>query len=224
MTQILAVDDDPAILRTLQINLRARDYDVALARDGRTALQVVTESPPDLILLDLGLPDVDGVTVLRSLRSRSPVPVIVLSARQESDDIVEALDLGANDYVTKPFGIEELLARVRAALRDGRGSTADRIVETDSLRLDLAGHVASLDGKPVHLTPTEWKLLDALTRRPGRLIRQVDLLREVWGPNYGRETNYLRVYLAQLRRKLEREPSRPRHLLTEPGVGYRFVP
>ncbi len=226
MTFILAVDDDPAILRTLSINLRARDYEVETARDGRSALQIVHERMPDLVLLDLGLPDVDGVAVLTQLRSFARVPVVVLSARHESDDKVEALDLGADDYVTKPFGMDELLARVRAALRHGsRDLPAERqIVETATLHLDLGEQVARRDGELVHLTPTEWRLVEVLTRHPGQLVRQTELLREVWGPSYHRETNYLRVYLAQLRRKLEDEPSRPRYFITEPGVGYRFTP
>ena len=226
MTHVLAVDDDPAILRTLSINLRARDYEVETARDGRSALRSVRERMPDLILLDLGLPDVDGVAVLTQLRAFSSVPIVVLSARHESDDKVEALDLGADDYVTKPFGMEELLARLRAALRhSSRELPPERlVVETATLHLDLGEHVAERDGERVHLTPTEWRLIEVLTRRPGQLVRQTELLREVWGPSYHRETNYLRVYLAQLRRKLEVEPSRPRHFLTDPGVGYRFVP
>ncbi|MET1004000.1 MAG: response regulator transcription factor [Propionibacteriaceae bacterium] len=226
MTFILAVDDDPAILRTLSINLRARNYEVETAGDGRSALQIVQERTPDLVLLDLGLPDVDGVAVLTQLRSFSRVPVVVLSARHESDDKVEALDLGADDYVTKPFGMEELMARIRAALRhSSRDLPPERqVVETATLHLDLSEQVALRDGEPVHLTPTEWRLIEVLTRHPGQLVRQTELLREVWGPSYHRETNYLRVYLAQLRRKLEDEPSRPRHLITEPGVGYRFVP
>lgn len=226
MTFILAVDDDPAILRTLRINLRARDYEVETVGDGRSALQVIKERMPDLVLLDLGLPDLDGVAVLTQLRAISAVPVVVLSARHESDDKVEALDLGADDYLTKPFGMEELLARIRAALRRGpdQWSGDDPVIMTESLRLDLAEQVAIKDGEPVHLTPTEWRLVAALARRPGRLVRQAELLQEVWGPAYHRETNYLRVYLAQLRRKLEREPGRPRHFRTEPGVGYRFIP
>lgn len=226
MTTILVVDDDPAIVRTLAINLRARDYQVQVAHDGRTALQVLTEESPDLVLLDLGLPDLDGVSVLRRLRTTSALPVIVLSARHSSDDKVEALDLGANDYVTKPFGVEELMARIRAALRQapaGAGSEG-RVVTTPTLRLDLGEHLAELNGAPVHLTPTEWRMVDSLTRHPGALVRQADLLREVWGPSYDKESNYLRVFMAQLRRKLEVEPSRPRHFLTEPGVGHRFVP
>jgi two-component system KDP operon response regulator KdpE len=226
VTTVLVVDDDPAIVRTLAINLRARDYAVQVAHDGRTALQVLTEEPPDLVLLDLGLPDLDGVGVLRRLRAFSALPVIVLSARHSSDDKVEALDLGANDYVTKPFGVEELMARVRAALRQAPAGTASegRVVTTPTLRLDLGEHLAELNGTAVHLTPTEWRMVDTLTRRPGTLVRQSDLLREVWGPSYDKESNYLRVFMAQLRRKLEVEPSRPRHFLTEPGVGHRFVP
>jgi two-component system KDP operon response regulator KdpE len=224
-TRVLVVDDDPAIVRTLAINLRARDYQVQVAHDGRTALEILTEEPPDVMLLDLGLPDLDGVGVLRRLREFSALPVIVLSARHSSDDKVEALDLGANDYVTKPFGVEELMARIRAALRRvPESGTEARVVTTPTLRLDLGEHVAQLDGVPVHLTPTEWRMVATLTRRPGALVRQADLLREVWGPSYDKESNYLRVFMAQLRRKLEVEPSRPRHFLTEPGVGHRFVP
>jgi two-component system KDP operon response regulator KdpE len=225
VTKILAVDDDPAILRTLSINLRARDYQVQTAPDGRTALQIIRQRTPDLVLLDLGLPDLDGVAVLTRLRSFTQVPIVVLSARHGSDDKVEALDLGADDYVTKPFGMDELLARIRLALRHGtRDLPPDRqIVETANLRLDLGERIALKDGQSVHLTPTEWRLVEVLTRNPGQLVRQTELLREVWGPSYHRETNYLRVYLAQLRRKLEPEPSRPRHFITEPGVGHRFV-
>jgi two-component system KDP operon response regulator KdpE len=224
--RVLVVDDDPAIVRTLAINLRARDYHVQVAHDGRTALQILTEEAPDLMLLDLGLPDLDGVSVLRRLRTFSALPVIVLSARHSSDDKVEALDQGANDYVTKPFGVEELMARIRAALRQvpTGSATESRVVTTPTLRLDLGEHVAELNGVAVHLTPTEWRMVDTLTRRPGALVRQTDLLREVWGPSYDKESNYLRVFMAQLRRKLEVVPSRPRHFLTEPGVGHRFVP
>ncbi len=225
MTRVLAVDDDPAILRTLQINLRARAYETETVRDGRSALQAISEQLPDLVLLDLGLPDLDGIAVLKQLRSFSNVPVIVLSARHESDDKVEALDLGADDYVTKPFGMEELIARVRAALRHTGTSEANDqpIIETGALRLDVREARATRNGTEVHLTPTEWRIVEALTRRPGQLVRQADLLREVWGPAYHRETNYLRVYLAQLRRKLEDEPSQPLHFKTEPGLGYRFL-
>jgi two-component system, OmpR family, KDP operon response regulator KdpE len=226
VTKILVVDDDPAIARTLRINLRARDYEVRLAYDGRTALQILADDPPDAVLLDLGLPDVDGVGVLRRLRTFSDVPVVVVSARHTSDDKVEALDLGADDYVTKPFGMAELLARIRAALRHGQGDGRDvsRVITTATLYLDLGDHVARRNGEPVHLTPTEWRLVEVLTRRPGALVRQADLLKEVWGPAYDKESNYLRVYLGQLRRKLEIEPGRPDHFVTDPGVGYRFVP
>lgn len=226
MTRVLAVDDDPAILRTMSINLRARGYEVETAPDGRTALEVAAAQMPDLIVLDLGLPDVDGVAVLTQLRSFSQVPIVVLSARHGSDDKVEALDLGADDYVTKPFGIEELMARLRAALRHAPTDLPPErsVVETATLHLDLGQQLATRNGEPVHLTPTEWRLLEVLTHHPGQLVRQTELLQAVWGPSYHRETNYLRVYLAQLRRKLETEPGRPRHLITEPGVGYRFVP
>ncbi|HEY5847273.1 MAG TPA: response regulator [Microlunatus sp.] len=224
MTSVLAVDDDPAILRTLSINLRARSYEVQTAADGRSALQILAEEEPDVIILDLGLPDMDGIAVLRQLRSARQTPVVVLSARQESDDIVEALDEGADDYVTKPFGMEELLARVRTALRRGQVGHQPMVVQAGDLELDLGEQRARRSGAAVHLTPTEWRLVDTLARRPGQLVRQQELLHQVWGPTYARETNYLRVYLAQLRRKLEDEPSRPRDFLTEPGVGYRFMP
>jgi two-component system, OmpR family, KDP operon response regulator KdpE len=223
VTSVLVVDDEPAIVRTLSINLRARDYDVLVAGDGRTALDVCREEKPDVVLLDLGLPDLSGVEVLRELRTWSQVPVVVLSARHGSDDKVEALDEGADDYVTKPFGMDELLARVRAAVRRSGGSEADAVVETEAFRLDLRAKQAWRDGSEVHLTPTEWSLLEALVRRPGRLVPQRQLLKDVWGPAYGSETHYLRVYMAQLRRKLEPDPARPQYLITEPGMGYRFV-
>lgn len=223
MTFVLAVDDDPAILRTLSINLRARDYEVETAGDGRSALQIVAERMPDVIVLDLGLPDLDGVSVLRQLRSFSQVPVVVLSARHESDDKVEALDEGADDYVTKPFGMEELLARVRAAVRRGGAADTPLVVEASGLRLDITERRATRGDKKIHLTPTEWLIVEVLARRSGRLVRQTELLHEVWGPSYDRETNYLRVYMAQLRRKLETDPSRPKHFITEPGIGYRFT-
>ena len=222
MTFVLAVDDDPAILRTLSINLQARDYEVETAADGRSALQIVAERMPDVIVLDLGLPDLDGVSVSRQLRSFSKVPVVVLSARHESDDKVEALDEGADDYVTKPFAMEELLARVRAAVRRGGGADMPLIVEASGLRLDITERQGTRDDRDIHLTPTEWQIVEVLVRRRGRLVRQSELLHEVWGPSYDRETNYLRVYMAQLRRKLEADPSRPKHFITEPGIGYRF--
>jgi two-component system KDP operon response regulator KdpE len=223
VTFVLAVDDDRGILRTLSINLRARGYDVETAGDGRSALQIVDERMPDLVILDLGLPDVDGVAVLRRLREFTDVPVVVLSARQESDDKVEALDLGADDYVTKPFDTEELFARVRAALRRKSTGDAPLVVSAGNVHLDVTERRATRDGEDVRLTPTEWHIVEALARREGRLVRQSELLHEVWGPGYDRETNYLRVYLAQLRRKLERDPSRPELFLTDPGIGYRLV-
>jgi two-component system KDP operon response regulator KdpE len=224
MSVVLVVDDDPAIRRTLSINLRARGYDVETAGDGRSALQVVDEQVPDVILLDLGLPDLDGVSVLERLRSVSRVPVIVVSARTESDDKVEALDLGADDYVTKPFSIEELLARVRAATRRAGEERPALRVEVDGLVLDITDSRAFRDGDEIHLTPTEWKLVEVLARHRGRLVRQTDLLREVWGPAYEKQSNYLRVHLAGIRRKLEKDPSRPTLFVTEPGMGYRFAP
>ena len=225
MSVVLVVDDEPLLVRTLAINLRARDYEVETAQDGRSALQAFHEREPDLIVLDLGLPDLDGVEVLRRVREVSEVPVIVLSARSESVDKVEALDVGADDYVTKPFGMEELLARVRVALRRNRelDSPQQPPFETDRFRLDFAERRAVIDGAETRLTPTEWRLLSVLARRPGHLVSQRDLLREVWGPGYGRESNYLRVYANQLRRKLEPDPTRPRYLLTDPGQGYRLV-
>jgi two-component system, OmpR family, KDP operon response regulator KdpE len=222
MTSILLVDDDEALLRTLSMNLRARGYGVLTAEDGETALATLRTEAPDVMILDLGLPGISGVEALRELRRWSAVPVIVLSARHGSDDKVEALDVGADDYVTKPFGVDELLARIRAAVR--RAGPADgAMVETDHLRIDLGARRVWRDDAEVRLTPTEWGLLTALVTRPGKLIPQQQLLHEVWGPVYQKETNYLRVYMANLRRKLEADPSRPRHLITEPGMGYRFM-
>jgi two-component system KDP operon response regulator KdpE len=222
VTSILLVDDETALLRTLSMNLRARGYDVLTSENGEDALATVRQDSPDVVILDLGLPDISGVEVLRQLRGWSAVPVIVLSARHGSDDKVEALDVGADDYVTKPFGIDELLARLRAAVR--RSGPADAaVMESGGLRIDLAGRRIWRDSDEVRLTPTEWGLLAALVTRPGRLVGQRQLLQEVWGPAYEKETNYLRVYMANLRRKLEADPSRPRHLITEPGMGYRFI-
>ncbi|NUT47959.1 MAG: response regulator [Saccharothrix sp.] len=225
MTKVLVVDDEPQIVRALRINLSARGYSVLTAHDGTSALKVAAEGRPDVVVLDLGLPDVDGTEVIAGLRGWSTVPIIVLSARVDSADKVEALDAGADDYVTKPFGMDELLARLRAAVR--RSSVAegeDAVVETASFTVDLAAKKVRRDGAEVHLTPTEWGLLEILARNRGRLVAQKQLLQEVWGPAYAKETHYLRVYLAQLRRKLEPEPARPRHLVTEPGMGYRFEP
>lgn len=226
MSRILVVDDDTRLQRTLSIALRANRHEVLTAGDGRTALQVIAEEPTlDVVILDLGLPDLDGTEVLTRIRARTSIPVIVLSARHDSDDKVEALDLGADDYVTKPFGIEEFLARIRvAARRSGPGAEGTPPVATERLRLDFVERRAEVDGQPVRLTPTEWRVLEVLCREPGHLVTQQDLLKAVWGPAYGRETNYLRVYAAQLRRKLEHDPAHPEHLITEPGTGYRFIP
>jgi two-component system KDP operon response regulator KdpE len=225
--RVLVVDDDETIRRTLRINLRARGYEVEEVASGRDALSTLEDAPPDLVILDLGLPDVDGVEVLRRLRRTSRVPVVVLSARHQSDDKVEALDEGADDYVTKPFGMDELMARVRSALRRGGGDGevlgGIAPIVTEAFAIDFGTLTASRAGEPVHLTPTEWRLLGELARHRGRVVTQADLLKAVWGPGYGRESNYLRVYGNQLRRKLEADPSRPRHILTEPGIGYRLV-
>ncbi|MEV7416118.1 response regulator [Streptomyces sp. NPDC089919] len=226
MTRVLVVDDEPQIARALVINLRARKYEVDAAADGAGALELAAARHPDVVVLDLGLPDMDGVEVIKGLRGWTRVPILVLSARHSSDEKVEALDAGADDYVTKPFGMDELLARLRAAVRRAEpvaGAGGDEVlVETAGFTVDLAAKKASRDGRDVRLTPTEWHLLEVLVRNSGRLVSQKQLLQEVWGPSYGTETNYLRVYMAQLRRKLEADPSHPRHFITEPGMGYRF--
>ncbi|GHB71108.1 DNA-binding response regulator [Streptomyces cirratus] len=226
MTRVLVVDDEPQIVRALVINLKARKYEVDAAADGAQALELAAARHPDVVVLDLGLPDMDGVEVIRGLRGWTRVPILVLSARHSSDEKVEALDAGADDYVTKPFGMDELLARLRAAVRRAEPSTGagedEIIVETEGFTVDLAAKKAVREGRDVRLTPTEWHLLEVLVRNGGKLVSQKQLLREVWGPAYGTETNYLRVYMAQLRRKLEADPSRPRHFITEPGMGYRF--
>ena len=226
MTKVLVVDDEPQIVRALRINLSARGYEVLTAHDGATALRLAADAKPDVVVLDLGLPDMDGTDVIAGLRGWTTLPIIVLSARTGSTDKVGALDAGADDYVTKPFGMDELLARLRAAVRRAAaaGPEDEPIVRTASFTVDLAAKRVLKDGTEVHLTPTEWGLLEVLARNAGKLVAQKQLLRDVWGPAYEKETHYLRVYLAQLRRKLEPEPARPRHLLTEPGMGYRFEP
>jgi len=223
MTSVLVVDDEPQIVKALRINLSARGYHVLTAYDRRTALSVAVEGKPDVVVLDLGLPDIDGVEVIARLRGWSSMPIIVLSARTDSAAKVEALDAGADDYVTKPFGMDELLARLRAAVRRKTTLvTAEPIVRTSTFVVDLAVKRVHRDDREVHLTPTEWGLLEILARNPDRLVTQKQLLSEVWGSTYVGETQYLRVYMAQLRRKLEPDPSHPRHLITEPGMGYRF--
>ncbi|GAA4476088.1 response regulator [Rhodococcus olei] len=224
MTRVLVIDDEPQILRALRINLSVRGYEVTTASSGGAALRAAAERHPEVIVLDLGLPDMDGIEVLAGLRGWSSAPVIVLSARTDSADKVAALDAGADDYVTKPFGMDEFLARLRAAVRRGAAApdTADPVVVTDSFTVDLAAKKVTKGDAEVHLTPTEWGMLEMLVRNKGKLVGQKELLREVWGPAYATETHYLRVYLAQLRRKLEDDPSTPRHLITEAGMGYRF--
>jgi two-component system KDP operon response regulator KdpE len=219
---VLVVDDEPQIVRALRINLRARGYEVDAAPDGRTALDLAARRHPDVVVLDLGLPDMEGAEVIRGLRGWTSVPIIVLTARHASEEKVETLDVGADDYVTKPFGMDELLARLRAAVRRAAPPEEDAVVVTAGFTVDLAAKKATRDGRDVRLTPTEWHVLEVLVRNAGRLVSQQQLLREVWGPSYANETGYLRVYLAQLRRKLEADPSRPKHLITEPGMGYRF--
>jgi two-component system, OmpR family, KDP operon response regulator KdpE len=223
MTRVLVVDDERNLLRALGINLRARDYDVALAATGAEALTSAAQQPPDVVVLDLGLPDMDGHAVIEGLRGWTQVPIIVLSARTDQSDKVEALDAGADDYVTKPFGMDELLARLRAAVRRRSPGDEGPVVDTADFVVDLAAKQARNAGGPVRLTPTEWHVLEVLIRHQDKLVSQRQLLHEVWGPNYETETNYLRVYMAQLRRKLEPDPARPRYLITEPGLGYRFT-
>ena len=225
MTRVLVVDDEPQIVRALVINLKARAYQVDAAHDGASALELAAAHHPDVVVLDLGLPDMDGVEVIKGLRGWTRVPILVLSARHTSDEKVEALDAGADDYVTKPFGMDELLARLRAAVRRAAPAGPDGtdvIVKTEGFTVDLAAKRVNRDGADVRLTPTEWHLLEVLVRNAGRLVSQRQLLQEVWGPSYGTESNYLRVYMAQLRRKLEGDPAHPRHFITEPGMGYRF--
>ncbi|GAB04001.1 response regulator [Gordonia amarae] len=223
--RVLVVDDEPQMLRTLRINLNARGFDVTTVAAGSDALAAAARTNPHVIVLDLGLPDIDGFTVLAGLRGWTNVPVIVLSARTDASDKVQALDAGADDYVTKPFGMEEFLARLRAAVR--RGSTVadggDPVIETSEFTVDLRAKKVTRAGTDVHLTPTEWGILELLARHQGNLVSQSDILTHVWGPSYRTQTNYLRVYLAGLRRKLEADPTHPRHLLTEAGMGYRLV-
>ncbi|WP_433011991.1 response regulator [Kribbella sp. CA-294648] len=225
MTRILVVDDEPQIVRALQINLKARRYEVHVAASGTVALKVAAQYPPDLVILDLGLPDLDGVDVIRGLRGWTEAPILVLSGRTDSTDKVEALDAGADDYVTKPFGIDELLARMRAVLRRSNLAPDQPVVTIGGTMVDLAAKRVTLDsGEDVRLTPTEWHLLEVLIRHPGKLMSQRQLLGEVWGPGYETAGGNLRFYMGQLRRKLEADPARPVHLLTEPGMGYRFEP
>jgi two-component system KDP operon response regulator KdpE len=219
---VLVVDDEPQIRRTLEINLAARGYQVELAASAESALDLAARKHPDLVILDLGLPGKDGIDVVRSLRQWSKVPILVLSAREAEHAKVAALDAGADDYVTKPFGMNELVARVRAAIRRAAPAEEDATVATDDFTVDLTAKRIVRDEAEVRLTPTQWHVVEVLVRHRGKLVTQRQLLQEVWGPNYTDETHYLRVFLAQIRRKLEPYPSDPRYFITEPGMGYRF--
>ena len=236
MTRVLVIDDEPSILRALRINLTARNYEVTTASDGASGLAAVARDRPDVLILDLGLPDMDGTEVIHGVRGWSSTPIIVLSVWGAENQKVAALDAGADDYVTKPFGMDELLARLRAAVRRASPAPDEPVVTTPDFTVDLAakrvtrnrpladgnGTTGADGAADIRLTPTEWQILEVLVRASGRLVTQRQLLQEVWGPQYESESNYLRVYIAQLRRKLEPQPSRPRYLLTEPGMGYRF--
>jgi two-component system KDP operon response regulator KdpE len=225
MTRVLVVDDEAPIRRALATNLKARGYDVDAVETGEQALDLAARHHPDVVLLDLGLPGIDGLEVIEGLRGWTHVPIVVLSARGAERDKVAALDAGADDYVAKPFGMDELLARLRAAVRRATPAEEEPVVETDDFTVDLAAkRVLDASGESVRLTPTEWQLLEVLVRHAGKLVTQRQLLRDVWGPSYGDESNYLRVHMAHLRRKLEPDRSRPRYFITEPGMGYRFVP
>jgi two-component system KDP operon response regulator KdpE len=225
VTCVLIVDDDTQLLRALRINLTARGYTVLTAADGRTGLRAAG-CQPDVIVLDLGLPDLDGTDVITELRTFTPVPIIVISARTDSTDKVHALDRGADDYVTKPFGVDELMARLRAAVRRATATVnpadAEVPLRAGDLVIDLAAKMVCRDGQQVRLTPTEWSILELLARNHGKLVSRSELLHHIWGPTDRKETSYLRVYLGQLRHKLEHDPARPRHLITEAGMGYRF--
>jgi two-component system, OmpR family, KDP operon response regulator KdpE len=220
--RVLVVDDEPPIVRMVAANLRMHGFEVLTAGTGEAALNAAEAYQPAVVVLDLGLPGIDGMEVLRRLRAWSAIPVVVLTAVHDEREKVAAFDAGADDYVTKPFGIQELLARVRVALRHGRGTDTPRVVETGRVRIDLAGHTVSLDDELVHLTRTEYRLLEALASNPGRICRHRYLLERVWGPGYGDESQYLHVYIASLRRKLD-DPADPKLIATEPGMGYRFV-
>jgi two-component system KDP operon response regulator KdpE len=233
--RVLLVEDEPGLLRALLINLRARQYDVVTAAGGREALATAASRPPDAVILDLGLPDIDGTEVIVELRRWLKAPIIVLSGRASPGDKIGALDVGADDYVTKPFSMAELLARLRAVLRrDDPPRPGATIVTVGHCAVDLTAHTVTRtpdgdtagdgDGETVRLTPTEWRILESLARRPGQLVGARQLLAEIWGPGYELRTNYLRFHMARLRRKLEDDPARPQHLLTEPGMGYRYAP
>ncbi len=223
MTTVVVIDDEAALCRALRINLNARDYNVKVATDGASGLATVARERPDVVIVDLGLPDMDGAEVIRGIRGWSTAPIIVLSARGNETTKVAALDAGADDYITKPFGMDELLARLRAAVRRAAPADDEPVISTDEFTIDLAAkRVRTVAAGEVKLTPTQWQLLEVLVRNRGKLVTQRQLLHDVWGPAYSTEVNYLRVFVAQLRRKLEPDPSNPRYLLTETGMGYRF--
>jgi two-component system KDP operon response regulator KdpE len=222
VSRILVVDDDVRILKTLEVNLRARGFEVLLARTGEDALKLAARHHPDAVVLDLGLPQMDGLDVVRGLRGWTSVPIVVLSGRGTEAAKVEALDLGADDYLTKPFGMDELMARVRAALRRAVVPEGRSILETPDYTIDFTAKQVHRGGEVVRLTPTQWHIVEVLVRNAGRLVTYEQLLHEVWGPTYGKETNYLRVFMTQIRQKLEPEPSKPRYFITEPGIGFRF--
>jgi two-component system KDP operon response regulator KdpE len=224
MSTVLVVDDEPALLRTMDINLRSRGYDVYLATSGHEALALAARNHPDAVVLDLGLPDMDGVDVIEGLRGWTSVPIIVLSARTEESQKVAALDAGANDYVGKPFGMDELMARLRVALRIPASVEDAPVVETPDFSIDLAAKRVRRDGHEVRLTATEWQVVELLARNPGKLVTQRQLLEQVWGLHNTRTNNYVRVFLVTIRRKLEPDPAHPRYFVTEPGSGIRFVP
>jgi two-component system, OmpR family, KDP operon response regulator KdpE len=222
VTRVLVIDNEESILRAVRINLTARKYEVLTATDGASGLAAMARARPDVLILDLGLPDMDGADVIKGVRGWTSTPIIVLSAAGQESTKVAALDAGADDYVTKPFGMDELLARLRAAVRRAAPAPDEPVVVTEDFTVDLAAKRVGRDGRDVRLTPTEWGLLEILVRNRGQLLTQQQLLHRVWGKQYQTEGNYLRVYIARLRRKLEPDPSRPRYLLTEPGIGYRF--
>jgi two-component system KDP operon response regulator KdpE len=221
-SRVLVVDDEPPILRALATNLRARGYTVDVAGTGEDALALAARHRPDAVILDLGLPGISGIDVIEGLRGWTAVPILILSAREAEHEKVAALDAGADDYVTKPFGMDELLARLRASLRRNAPAPESALVVTDDFTVDLAAKRVRSGDEEVRLTPTEWGLVEVLVRNAGKLVSQRQLLQDVWGPQYGEETNYLRVHMAHIRRKLEPDPSRPRYFITEPGMGYRF--
>jgi two-component system, OmpR family, KDP operon response regulator KdpE len=223
MSKILVIEDEAPLRRALRIFLEAHDYAVVLAASGREGLDLAAREHPDVVILDLGLPDMDGVSVAAALRGWSTVPIVVLSARDAEPVKVAALDAGADDYVTKPFAMNEFLARLRAALRRAAPTEQERVITTLDFEIDLGAKQIKRNGNELHLTPTEWQIVEVLSRHRGKLVTQQQLLQQVWGPQYERETHYLRIYMSQIRRKLEPDPSRPRYFITEPGMGYRFV-